>query len=206
MPLPTANLSLANLTALVGMAPTKPATGSPPYNKTAKLVMTVEVETVQVRECEGGRPLAAAHRYPHYPVVGRSVEVVDGDRGSGAGARRRSSAASSIAGAFTDSNSCSAAVLGSSVGSSSAPGERGGVADSVVAESENEGEGEWEVVRLADRVGKMQLVDGDDGASQVTDLMSLLSSASVCSAGSGVSAVSRAGSVKRKGKFTSQPR
>lgn len=51
----------------------------PPYNKVAKLVMTVEVETVQIRNVPGGAPVQPERKYPHYPVVECSVETVDGD-------------------------------------------------------------------------------------------------------------------------------
>ncbi|KAH6632368.1 hypothetical protein F5144DRAFT_593148 [Chaetomium tenue] len=51
----------------------------PPYNKVAKLVMTVEVETVQIRNTQGGAPLQSERKYPHYPVLERSVETVDGN-------------------------------------------------------------------------------------------------------------------------------
>ncbi|KAH6856025.1 hypothetical protein B0I37DRAFT_66932 [Chaetomium sp. MPI-CAGE-AT-0009] len=51
----------------------------PPYNKVAKLVMSVEVETVQIRNGPGDAAIRPERNYPHYPMVERRVEMVEGD-------------------------------------------------------------------------------------------------------------------------------
>ncbi|KAK3307282.1 uncharacterized protein B0T15DRAFT_510572 [Chaetomium strumarium] len=55
----------------------------PPYNKAAKLVMTVEVETVQLRDEETGEVLQTEKHYPYYPLIDRKVEHVGGGKGGG---------------------------------------------------------------------------------------------------------------------------
>ncbi len=54
-----------------------PGKEQPPYNKVAaQLDMTVEVETVQVRDEQSGTLLKPSTRYPHYPLLERKVETV----------------------------------------------------------------------------------------------------------------------------------
>ena len=51
----------------------------PPYNPISKLVMKVETETVQIRNVPGGAALEPEKNYPHYPVLERKLETVEGD-------------------------------------------------------------------------------------------------------------------------------
>jgi hypothetical protein len=92
------------------MAP-KPKPQAPPYNKVAKYpVMTVEVETVLLRE-PSGRPAKKKGKYPYYPVLERTVERVDSSsEGKSGGGDASSSAASS-----SSSDSSSAAMSFSSL-------------------------------------------------------------------------------------------
>jgi hypothetical protein len=55
----------------------------PPYNKAARVVMTVEVETVQLRDEETDELLQTEKHYPYYPLVDRKVEQVGGGGGPG---------------------------------------------------------------------------------------------------------------------------
>jgi hypothetical protein len=92
------------------MAP-KPKPQAPPYNKVAKYpVVTVEVETVLLRE-PSGRPAKKKGKYPYYPVLERTVERVDSSsEGKSGGGDASSSAASS-----SSSDSSSAAMSFSSL-------------------------------------------------------------------------------------------
>jgi hypothetical protein len=87
----------------------KPKQQAPKYNKVAKFpVMTVEVETVLLRE-PSGRPAKLERKYPYYPLLEKTVERVGGDssseNGKGDGGAASSSAASSPAPKSTSSSS-----------------------------------------------------------------------------------------------------
>lgn len=98
------------LSPLLNLMTSKPKQQAPPYNKVAKLpVMTVEVETVLLREQGSGRPAKKQAKYPHYPLLDRTVERVGGGGEGGspspAGKSGGGSAASSSSPAAKSSSS-----------------------------------------------------------------------------------------------------
>ncbi|KAK4154533.1 hypothetical protein C8A00DRAFT_14345 [Chaetomidium leptoderma] len=78
----------------------------PPYNKVAKLVMKVEVETVQLRSKEGEPAIRPGKKYPYYPLLNRTVETVGGD-GSSSGSSSPASPPSSPSSSTRRSSSSS---------------------------------------------------------------------------------------------------
>jgi hypothetical protein len=96
------------------MAP-RPKPQAPPYNKVAKYpVMTVEVETVLLRE-PSGRPAKKKGKYPYYPVLERTVERVDSSSEEGRSGRSGDGGDASSSAASSSSDSSSAAMSFSSL-------------------------------------------------------------------------------------------
>ncbi|KAL2019835.1 hypothetical protein VTK56DRAFT_9097 [Thermocarpiscus australiensis] len=98
-----ATMPITNLFYNLLLPPSKPS--PPPYNKPARLrdmAVSVEVETVRVREADGGRRVAAVGRFPHYPVVDYSRCLVEtegrteGESDSERGERETSPSSSSV--------------------------------------------------------------------------------------------------------------
>lgn len=127
------------VTNLFSWATGQSSPAPPKYNPPAWARATVEVETVQVRETDGGRRLRPGKQYPYYPVVERTVSEDNplssrpGTRDGSAAASvsgSRSSSSRSLLYPFSSSSSPSPSSLGSpgyfSSSGSSSPNSAGG--------------------------------------------------------------------------------